>query len=107
MILRNYGPIAGGYPSPAQGYEEEPLDLHSMLVRHPAATFFFRARGDELRGEGIRDGSILVVDRSVTPSPGKLVVADADGERIVVRLDQHNHRRLIVWGVVTAAVVRF
>lgn len=100
------GVISAGFPSPAQGYEDEPLDLHALLVRHPAATFFYRARGDELRAEGIRDGSILVVDRSIKPTPGRLVVADVDGERAVVRVDPRQ-TSVVVWGVVTAAVVRF
>ncbi len=107
MILPLLGNIRCGYPSPAQGYEDEPLNLHDMLVRHPAATFFYRVRGDELRPEGIRDSSILVVDRSIAATPGRLVVGDLDGERIVTRLDRTNADRLIVWGVVTAAVVRY
>ena len=123
--------MEAGFPSPAQGYEDEPLDLHQLLVKRPAATFFFRARGGELHHEGIRDGSILVVDRSLTPSPGQLVVADRDGQRVVCRCGEGRPGRgergggregrdgrggdagdedddgLVVWGVVTAAVVRF
>lgn len=116
--FRQWGSVEAGFPSPAQGYEDEPLDLHQLLVKRPAATFFFRARGGELRGEGIRDGSILVVDRSLTPSPGQLVVADRDGQRVVCRFgarrgvldpggDAEDDEGLVVWGVVTAAVVRF
>ncbi|MBB6429924.1 LexA family protein [Algisphaera agarilytica] len=67
FVLPVWGAIPGGYPSPAQGYEDDPLDLHALLVRHPAATFFMKVRGNHLRSEGIRDGSILVVDRSITP----------------------------------------
>jgi len=107
MIVSRFGNVSCGYPSPAQGYEDEPLDLHELLVRHPAATFFYRVRGEELMGEGIRDGSILVVDRSITPKAGQLVIADLDDERIVTRMDRHYPRELTVWGVVTAAVVRF
>jgi hypothetical protein len=70
LTLRRFGSIAAGFPSPAQGYEDEPLDLNDLLIRHPAATFFFRARGDRYRADGILDGSILVVDRSVKPAPG-------------------------------------
>lgn len=130
--LRQWGSVAAGFPSPAQGYEDEPLDLHQLLVKRPAATFFFRARGGELHHEGIRDGSILVVDRSLTPSPGQLVVADRDGQRVVCRFGEgrgecgegdgerdgdregrggdrgeEDDEGFVVWGVVTAAVVRF
>ena len=123
--IRQWGSVEAGFPSPAQGYEDEPLDLHQLLVKRPAATFFFRARGGELHREGIRDGSILVVDRSLTPLPGQLVVADRDGQRVVCRFGEGRGERgryrqdrggdrgeeddegLVVWGVVTAAVVRF
>lgn len=104
--LRMFGYIPAGFPSPAQGYEDEPLDLHDLLVKRPAATFFFRATGDALYSEGIRDGSILVVDRSLTPRRGRLVVADVEGERVVCRYPPAGED-VQVWGVVTAAVVRF
>ena len=108
MPLPFFGPVAAGFPSPAQGYEDDPLDLHDLLIRHPAATFFYRIKGSELADEGIRDGSILIVDRSISPMPGCLVVADLDGERIVTAFGEKiEDQRLVVWGVVTAAVVRF
>ena len=106
MLLRSFGPIEAGYPSPAQGYEDEPLDLNDLLIRRPAATFFYRVRGGDLAGEGIRDGSILVVDRSLTPHGGQLVVADRDGERLVCRMPGIIEGELSVWGVVTAVVTR-
>jgi len=114
LVLRRFGAIAAGFPSPAQGYEDEPLDLNELLIRHPAATFFYRARGHHLIADGIRDGSVLVVDRSVTPAPGRLVVADRDGERVVCRVpsrrqattDAHEVDGLLVWGVVTAIITK-
>ncbi len=115
LVLRSFGPIAAGFPSPAQGYEDEPLDLNELLVRHPAATFFYRVRGHHLKADGIRDGSVLVVDRSVTPVPGRLVVADRDGERVVCRAPSASSRDrdatfdgggLLVWGVVTAIITK-
>lgn len=104
--FRQFGPIPAGFPSPAQGYEDEPLDLHEMLVPRPAATFFYRVRGSALERDGLPHDSILVVDRFVNPRPGQLVVADREGERVVCRLPR-SAKRLIVWGVVMAAVVRF
>ncbi len=114
LILRRFGSVNAGFPSPAQGYEDEPLDLNEWLVRHPAATFFFRARGPHLAREGIRDGSLLVVDRSIQPTKGRLVVADQDGERVVCRLgnqprgdvDAAPGDGLRVWGVVTAVIFK-
>lgn len=107
-MLRRFGWVAAGFPSPAQGYEDEPLDLHELLVKRPAATFFFRARGDCLREQGVRDGSILVVDRSLTASTGQLVVADWHGERTVMQMPAFldGGDELRVWGVVTAIVTR-
>ena len=108
LMLRCLGPVSAGFPSPAQGYEDEPLDLNELLIRHPAATFFFRVRGDSLKAEGIRDGSLLVVDRSRTPSPGVIVVADWNGEREVCRMPAFldGGEELVVWGVVTAVITR-
>jgi len=108
LILRRFGPITAGFPSPAQGYEDEPLDLNELLIRHPAATFFFRVRGDALAREGIRDGSILVVDRSITPRPDRLVIADWNGEREVCHMPAFldGGEGLQVWGVVTAIITK-
>lgn len=108
FVLRSLGSVSAGFPSPAQGYEDEPLDLNELLIRHPAATFFFRVRGDSLKAEGIRDGSLLVVDRSRTPGPGVIVVADWNGEREVCRMPSFldGGESLVVWGVVTAVITR-
>jgi len=97
--------LSAGFPSAAEGYEDEPLNLHDWLVRNPAATFFFRVSGDVLREEHIRDGSLLVVDRSLTPSRGRLVVAEECGQFIVVRF--RVGCEAVVCGVVVAVVVRF
>jgi DNA polymerase V len=96
--------LSAGFPSAAEGYEDEPLDLHAWVVRNPAATFFFRARGDELCHEHIRDGSILVVDRSVRPSAGRLVVVEDGGEFAVVRF--RAGVPATVCGVVTAVLTK-
>lgn len=108
LTLRRFGTIAAGFPSPAQGYEDEPLDLNELLIRHPAATFFFRARGDRYRADGILDGSILVVDRSVRPTTGRFVVADWHGERQVCRMPAFldGGEELLVWGTVTGVITR-
>ncbi|MEM9019963.1 MAG: S24 family peptidase [Planctomycetota bacterium] len=105
LILRRFESIAAGFPSPAQGYEDEPLDLNALLIRRPAATFFFRVQGSALIRDGIRDGSLLVVDRSITPRAGQLVVADVDGVREVCRLPR-SAEQLVVWGTVTAIITK-
>ncbi len=102
--LTFWGFIACGFPSPAEGYEDHTLDLNAHIIRNPAATFFYRVKGDDLQPDGILDGSILIVDRSVNPRPGRLAVVEADDDFIVERLTQHPR---IVFGVVTACVTRF
>jgi len=77
-------PIGGvrarlGFPSPAEDFTEDALDLNQLLVRNEPATFFYRASGTSMRGLGIFDGDILVVDRSLSPQDGDLVVAIWDG----------------------------
>lgn len=105
-VLPFWGSIPGGFPSPAQGYEDDPLDLHALLVRHPAATFFMTVRGDHLKPQGIRDGSIIVIDRSVTPKPADFTVMDLDGERVIRRLSRVPTGDCQVWGKVTAVVTQ-
>ena len=68
-----------GFPSPAQDSRMAPIDLNEELVTHPSTTFFARIRGDEMAGDGIREGDILVIDRSLTPKSGDLVVCHIDG----------------------------
>ena len=71
--------VAAGFPSPADDHLEGSLDLHKLMVKRPAATFFVRASGDSMVGAGIRDGDLLVVDRSLQPQDGDAVVATLDG----------------------------
>lgn len=96
------GHVAAGFPSPAEGFEDDELDLQDLLVRNPAATFFYRVSGD-LEEEHIKDGSILVIDRSVERRPGRLAVIEADGVFYVKRISD---RPCVVFGCVTAIVYR-
>lgn len=74
------GDIRAGFPSPAQDYVSESIDLNRELVRHPATTFYARAVGDSMKGCGIDDGDLLVIDKSIDPQDGDIVVAFIDGE---------------------------
>ncbi len=82
----NVEQLTSGFPSPAADYLEKTLDLHRLLVEHPAATFFMRAAGDEMRGAGIYPGDLLIVDRSLSPENGRIVVAIQDGKLQLQRL---------------------
>ncbi len=76
-----------GFPSPADDFIENRLDINAHLVKRPAATFFVRVQGNSMQDAGIHDGDILVVDRSLEPASGKVVVAAVDGELTVKRLE--------------------
>jgi DNA polymerase V len=89
-------PIPAGWPSPAENYIEDYLDLHKLVVKNEAATFFMRVTGHSMVGAGIHDGDLLVVDRSKTPLPGKVVVAAVDGELTIKRLVKREQRLWLV-----------
>lgn len=103
ILPRLAGNLSAGFPSAAEGYEDEPLNLHEWLVRNPAATFFYRVEGNGLEHEHIRHGSVLVVDRSVPPARGRLVLIEDDGTFAVTR---YRCDPAMVIGVVTAVVTR-
>lgn len=72
--------IRAGFPSPAQDYMSESIDLNRELVRHPATTFYARVVGESMKGCGIDDGDLLVIDKGIEPRNGDIVVAYIDGE---------------------------
>ena len=84
--------IAAGFPSPADDYVEVGIDLNEQLIRHPTSTFFLRVSGESMIDAGIHDGDLLVVDRSLEPRPGRVVVAVLDGTFTLKRLARHRGR---------------
>lgn len=120
------GSVVAGFPSPAEQYLEPPLDLNEFLVKRPSATFFVRVQGDSMDGAGINDGDLLVVDRSLRPASGDVVIASVDGDFTVktyrhdkdgVRLEPANPNYPVIrlnpgqeldyFGKVTACIHRF
>lgn len=69
-----------GFPSPAQDYVEQRIDLNSLLVSHPSSTYFIRVSGDSMVDGGISDGDMLVVDSSIKAEHGDIIVAAISGE---------------------------
>ncbi len=117
--------VRAGFPSPADDYVAEALDLNEHLIAHREATFFLRAKGHSMTGAGIQDGDLLVVDRSLTPANRSVVIAVVDGEFTVKRLskrggkirllaenpdfaaiDFKDGQELQIWGVVTNVIHR-
>ena len=120
------GSVVAGFPSPAEQYLEPPLDLNELLVNRPAATFFVRVQGDSMIGVGINDCDLLVVDRSLRPTSGDVIIASVDGDFTVktyrrdkdgVRLEPANPNYPVIrfrpgqeldyFGKVTACIHRF
>ena len=117
--------VAAGFPSPADDYVDKSLDLNELLVQKPAATFFVLAQGESMLGAGIHPNDILVVDHSIKPIAGKIVICALNGELTVKRLEQENDQwqlkaenpdyadiaiyedlELVIWGVVTSVIHR-
>ena len=78
--------IAAGFPSPAEEYLDLALDLNKELIKHPAATFYARVKGDSMVDAGIQDGDLLVIDKALEPKEGAIAVCYLDGEFTVKRL---------------------
>ena len=79
--------IKAGFPSPAEDYLSESLDFNRDMIKHPEATFYGRVKGDSMIGLGIEEGDIAVIDRSIEPEHGDIVVAYINGEFNVKLLD--------------------
>ena len=78
--------IAAGFPSPAEEYLDLALDLNKVLIKHPAATFYARVKGDSMVDAGIQDGDLLIIDKALEPKEGAIAVCFLDGEFTVKRL---------------------
>lgn len=123
--------IKAGFPSPAQDYVENGIDLNRELVKNPSSTFFGRARGSSMEGAGIFDGDLLVIDKSLEPYEGAVAVCFIDGEFTLKRIhferdgvqvvavwlqpenDSYSpikvtaENQFIIWGIVTHSVRSF
>lgn len=115
--------IQAGFPSPARDHISETIDLNKELIAHPAATFYGRVSGDSMIEEGIDEGDIIVIDRSLEPCEGDLAVCCIDGEFTLKRLHFEKDKtwlipsnesfdpimvtpddRFIIWGIVTYTI---
>lgn len=115
--------VSAGFPSPAEDDIEKRLDLNELLIKHPSATFFLKVSGTSMVKAGINHNDILIVDRSLEPANGKIVIASVNGELTVKRLliqgkkvqlvaendrylpiDVTEDIELHIWGVVTNVI---
>ena len=120
------GKVSAGqsrFPSPAQDYELVELDLNQKFIANPPSTFMMQVTGDSMTGIGIYPGSMLIVDKALTPKSSSIVVALVDGELMVKRLYKRGQvirllsenpayppitfsedQELLIWGVVTYVI---
>jgi len=77
--------VQAGFPSPAEDHLEQRLDLNTLVIENPSATFFVRVAGESMKDIGITDGDILVVDRSIESWENRIVVAVIDSEFTIKR----------------------
>jgi DNA polymerase V len=86
--------VAAGFPSPADDFIEGRIDLNKELIHHPLATYYIRVEGYSMIDEGIRPGTTLVVDRSVDPRNGDIVVARVGNEMCVKQLELSSQNKV-------------
>jgi DNA polymerase V len=117
--------VCAGFPSPADDHAEEALDPARLIVANPVASFLWRVEGNSMVDAGVRDGDYVVVDRSLTPKSGDVVVAVIDGLPSLKRVVRRRGRLMLdfanaameplelgeaseaaVWGVVTWSLTR-
>ena len=117
--------VSAGFPSPADDYTEENIDLNEHLISNPFSTFFLRVKGDSMINAGIKDKDLIIVDKSLIAKPGNIVIAMIDGEFTIKRLsikndelylkaENHNypdfrfknHIDVQIWGVVIYSIHR-
>ena len=82
--------VQAGFPSPAEDHLEQRLDLNTLVIENPSATFFVRVAGESMKDIGITDGDILVVDRSIESWENRIVVAVIDSEFTIKRFTTQN-----------------
>lgn len=88
--------VSAGFPSPADDYLEQPLDLNKYLIRNPSSTFFVRVAGESMKDVGSNDGDLLVVDKSVEVYDGCIAVSVIDGEFTLKRVRFEKKQDLLV-----------
>jgi DNA polymerase V len=87
---------ATGFTAAADDYMERGIDLNEQLIRNKPATFFMRITGNSMINAGIGDGDIAIVDRSVKPVNGRIVIAVLDGEMLIRRYEKTINRLRLV-----------
>ena len=88
--------VTAGFPSPADDYAASGLDLNRELIKNPASTFYARVSGLSMIDEGINNGDLLVIDKSLEPYDGCLAVCYIDGEFTLKRFEKHKDYGMLI-----------
>jgi len=89
-------PVNAGFPSPAENHLENTMDLNKALVKNPSSTFYARVKGESMINDGVEDGDLLVIDRSVEPYENCLAVCFLEGEFTLKRVRLEGDELLLV-----------
>ncbi|NQW37060.1 MAG: translesion error-prone DNA polymerase V autoproteolytic subunit [Flavobacteriales bacterium] len=115
--------ISAGFPSPADDFLDNSIDLNKEFIKNPSTTFFGRVKGDSMINAGLSHGDLLIVDRSLETVDNKIAVCHIDGEFLVKRIkiekdivwliaenDKYKPIKttkdndLLIWGIVTTVI---
>jgi DNA polymerase V len=118
--------IQAGFPSPAEDFLDSSIDLNKEFIKNPSSTFFGRVMGDSMNDVGISDGDLLIIDKSLEPTAGKIAVCFLDGEFTVKQIELRDDgcflvpanakfkpiqvtadNDFIVWGIVVHVIKSF
>jgi DNA polymerase V len=122
LFVPYYNSVLAGFPSPADDYMEEKLDLNRFLIKNPSSTFYVKVEGASMIGAGIYPKDVLIVDRSLTAKHNDIIIAFINGEFTVKRLSWQSDKVLLlpenpsykpiditgsdcqIWGIVTYVI---
>ena len=113
--------VGAGFPSPATDYVEDDIDLNAHLIKNPPSTFLIRVQGKSMNSIGIRDGDLLIVDRSLNPKNFSTVIVNINEELVVKsfikdknqsfltsgskkindKINLTENPEIVIWGIVT------
>ena len=115
--------ISAGFPSPAEDFQQTRISLDKELVKNKDATFFARVSGDSMKGAGLNDGDLIIIDKSINPENGKIAVCLIDGEFTIKRIKKEKEKiylipenikykaielkegnELVIWGIVVYVI---
>lgn len=88
--------IHAGFPSPAENFIEESIDLNKRLIKDPEATFYAWVEGDSMKGDGINDGDLLVIHKTPNPADGDICVCFVNGEFTLKRIEHIDGKVLLM-----------